>query len=269
MREVLARQQFLGPSSDEALHQLRVAVVGVGGGGSHVALQLAHIGVGQCVLIDPDAVEEANLNRMIGATAADVTRRAAKVQVLARRMRRVNASMRIETYQDRWQNETRVLRDCDVIFGCIDTFAARADLERAARRYLTPYIDIGMDVHSGRSGYYITGQVALSMPGEACMRCMAILSDERVAQEAAAYGHAGARPQVIWPNGVLASTAVGLMVQLVTPWASGEAQPFLLEYDGNSHELRCSSAQDHLRNAHCPHFESPDDFGDPWYAAGR
>jgi hypothetical protein len=36
--------------------------------------------------------------------------------------------------------------------------------------------------------------------------------------EAEKYGAAGSRPQVVWPNGVLASTAVGLAVQLLTPW---------------------------------------------------
>lgn len=35
----------------------------------------------------------------------------------------------------------------------------------------------------------------------------------RLELEAQTYHAAGARPQVVWPNGVLASTAVGLVIQ--------------------------------------------------------
>jgi hypothetical protein len=40
----------------------------------------------------------------------------------------------------------------------------------------------------------------------------------KLAAEAARHGDAGGRPQVVWPNGALASTAVGLAVDLVTGW---------------------------------------------------
>src|ERR1700730_12183464 len=39
------------------------------------------------------------------------------------------------------------LRRCDVIFGCVDSYRERDELERFMRRFLIPYIDIGMDVH--------------------------------------------------------------------------------------------------------------------------
>src|SRR5713101_5148552 len=107
----------------------------------------------------------------------------------------------------RWQEVAELLRGYDFIFGCLDSFMARDELERSARRYLIPYIDIGMDVFEDHAGYAITGQVAVSMPGRACLHCMNVLRDDLIAQEVAAYGAAGHRPQVIWPNGVLASTA--------------------------------------------------------------
>ena len=44
---------------------------------------------------------------------------------------------------------------------------------------------------------------------------MEIITEEKLKEEAAKYGAAGPDAQVIWPNGVLASTAVGLFVQLV------------------------------------------------------
>ena len=48
----LDRQSFLGADSDARLDQTMVGLVGLGGGNSHVAQQLAHLGFGNFVLID-------------------------------------------------------------------------------------------------------------------------------------------------------------------------------------------------------------------------
>jgi len=260
------RQSFLGENSDVALQDLRVAIVGLGGGGSHVAQQLAHLGVGQFVLVDPDRIEESNLNRLVGGTLADVRKNEFKVEIASRLIRGVDPDTSVVVATDRWQQSADLLKACDILFGCIDSFAGRDELEKAARRYLTPYIDIGMDVHEERDGRYsVSGQVAVSMPGEACLHCMNVLRPELIAQEAAQYGAAGGRPQVVWPNGVLASLAVGIMVQLVSPWHDHHNSVILLEYDGNTPEVRVGSAVSFLRGKTCQHFADPADLGDPWY----
>ncbi len=75
-----ARQElFLGSKTQVALQDTTVAIVGLGGLGSFVALELAHLGVGHLILIDPDHVEETNLNRLIGAKYEDIGR--SKVEV--------------------------------------------------------------------------------------------------------------------------------------------------------------------------------------------
>jgi tRNA A37 threonylcarbamoyladenosine dehydratase len=55
------RQTFLG--SRARLSSATVAIVGLGGGGSHIIQQLAHLGVGHLVGIDHDRAEDSNLNR--------------------------------------------------------------------------------------------------------------------------------------------------------------------------------------------------------------
>jgi tRNA A37 threonylcarbamoyladenosine dehydratase len=75
------RQSFLGLASDELISQCTVAVVGLGGGGSHVVQQLAHIGFQNYVIYDDDIVEETNLNRLIGGKSFDVLAGTPKLHV--------------------------------------------------------------------------------------------------------------------------------------------------------------------------------------------
>lgn len=82
MESVLDRQSFLGENSVQILTNATVAVVGLGGGGSHVAQQLAHLGFGNFILIDPDKIELPNLNRTVWApnrSSSRPARRAARL----------------------------------------------------------------------------------------------------------------------------------------------------------------------------------------------
>jgi molybdopterin/thiamine biosynthesis adenylyltransferase len=177
----------------------------------------------------------------------------------------VNPGARISIETARWQLCAIALRSCDVIFGCVDSIAEREQLETAARRYLTPYIDIGMDVHSMAGGFSIGGQVALSMPEGPCLRCMGIIDDRKLELEAQAYGAAGGRPQVVWPNGLLASLAVGFFVQLFTPWRKELELPVLLEFDGDAQTVSPSNKLLYLGEHGCPHFTDLASLGDPFW----
>src|SRR3546814_9705081 len=110
---------------------------------------------------------------------------------------------------------------------------------------------MGMDVHSVGDHYVVSGQVILSSPGEPCLRCFGLVTDEALEAEGARYGDAGGRPQVVWPNGVLASTATGLMVQALTPWHSKPLESVCLEYDGNKRsEEHTSELQSLMRSSY-------------------
>jgi hypothetical protein len=242
-----------------------VGVAGLGGGGSHVVQQLAHIGIGTLVVADPDHVEDTNLNRLVGATYADIASATPKTEVAERLAKAINPALRVMSISDAWQTGHVELRGCMCILGCVDSWSEREQLERFARRFLIPYIDIGMDVHELEDETFsISGQVFLSMPGQPCMRCAGILTDELIAEEVARYGAAGGKPQVIWPNGVLASAAVGLLMQLFTPWHAGQKAFAYLEYDGDNQTLQPSPLTEIIQNRPCEHFAA-DELGDPLF----
>jgi molybdopterin-synthase adenylyltransferase len=262
----LQRQSFLGANSEIVLGRSRAALVGLGGGGSHVAQQLAHIGLGNFLLIDPDFIEDTNLNRLVGATLEDVKLGTAKVDIAERVIKGVNPAAEVVKRKASWIEVTDELRDADVIFACVDSMVCRSELESFGRRFLIPLIDVGMDVHESSGEFSIGGQVVLSMPGKPCMRCMGLVTDDALAKEAAKYGAAGGKPQVVWPNGTLASIAVGFFMKLVTPWESQKETPLLLEYDGDLQTVMPSNKLAYLP-AHCKHFDSLLELGDPFWTA--
>lgn len=261
----LQRQSFLGADSEIVLGSSKAALVGLGGGGSHIAQQLAHIGLGSFLPIDPDFIQDTNLNRLVGATMEDVKLGTAKVDIAERVIKAVNPAAEVIKRRADWTEVTGELRDVDVIFACVDSIGCRSELEAFARRFLIPLIDIGMDVHETSGEFSISGQVMLSMPGKACMRCMGLITHEALAKEAARYGAAGGKPQVVWPNGTLASIAVGFFMKLVTPWATHKTTPLLLEYDGDLQTVAPSNKLAYLPS-HCKHFDSVDDLGDPFWS---
>jgi molybdopterin/thiamine biosynthesis adenylyltransferase len=260
------RQSFLGPESESDLGAARAGIVGLGGGGSHIAQQLAHIGIGRFVLSDIDRYEDKNHNRTVGGLASDIDDRTLKVRIAERTVLAVNPQADVFAVEGRWQTALPQLRECDVVFGCVDSYTERDQLEDLCRRYLIPYIDIGMDVHQADSGYAVQGQVILSMPGDLCLRCFDFLRQDLLDREARRYGKAGGRPQVIWPNGVLASTAVGLFIELMSPWhPASRGRSVMYDYDGNRHTMTVSSRAVALEGVVCHHFRDAHDVGNPFW----
>jgi len=251
----LARQGFLGPESREILASTTAAFVGVSGGGGHLVQQFAHAGLGGFVPVDPDRATHTNRNRVVGLTWFDCLLRRKKVAVAKRLARGINPGARVKPIFGRWEDHVDELRACDVVLGAVDTFKVRAELEGFCRANLLPYCDLGMDVHPMAGSHFIGGQVTLSMPGDLCLRCMGIIDDDKLAREAARYGaDAGPAPQVVWTNGLLASAAVNLVMQMFTPWHPSVPRSTCIEYDGNTTRLAESNRLAAFRGHACSHY---------------
>lgn len=209
----------------------RVAIAGLGGIGSLVALQLVHLGVRDLVLIDDDLVEESNLNRLAGAGARDTGR--AKVAVAADYARKVNPDARVLPLQAnvRDPRAMRAAAGSDVLFGCVDTDSGRLILNELALAHLVPYVDCGVGIMApGGTIEEAGGRVAVWTPGRPCLLCSAgdiipaVAAQELESPEERdfrrAHGYvAGANvpePSVISLNGTIASLAVTEFIALVT-----------------------------------------------------
>jgi len=249
------RQSFLGAHSSTIIKETMVGVVGLGGGGSHVVQQLAHLGFRNFVLCDHDRISESNLNRLVGGTSADVRVKRLKTTIAKRSIHRLDKNANVITHASKWEDSVESLIGCDLIIGCVDKFGARRDLEAFCRRHMIPYIDVGMDVDCLSNGRFeIYGQVILSMPGKPCMHCMGFLNEKVLGKEAQEYGAAGSKPQVVWSNGILCSAAVGVAVDLLTDWSKTCRHQIYLSFRGSELSLGSDKRLTLLKDGECPHF---------------
>ena len=259
-----SRQSFLGAGSEQILSDSVIGLVGYSGGGSHFGQQFGHIGIGHFVVIDPKKIVATHRPRFVGSEPEDVKEGWLKVDIAERQIKRGNPLAEVKKFATTWQEAIDALLECDIIFGAVDSYKERDELERFCRRNMIPYIDIGMDVRPiGDEEYSISGQVIQSLPGGHCMRCCQFITDDKLAREAEDYGAAGPAPQVIWSNGVLASTAVGWGVALLCPWRKEKRLFRWLAYDGDTGELKTPSmVRGHLDGTICSHHPIAE-LGDP------
>ena len=79
------------------LFRSRVAVIGCGGLGGYLIEQLARLGVGTLVLVDPDVFEEHNLNRQLLSSPAHLG--IPKVDVARERVAAINPAVTVEPHR--------------------------------------------------------------------------------------------------------------------------------------------------------------------------
>lgn len=115
------------PQVHKKLKQGRVAIAGLGGLGSNVAVMLARIGVGQLLLVDFDIVEPSNLNRQsyyirhLGMP---------KTLALQSQLTEINPFIQMKTHTVRVEaeNAAELFADCDIVCEAFDRPDAKAML---------------------------------------------------------------------------------------------------------------------------------------------
>jgi molybdopterin-synthase adenylyltransferase len=216
-----------GVEGQNQLSDLSIGIVGLGGTGSIVAQELAHLGVRRFVLIDPDTVESTNLNRLANAVPSDVGR--PKTEMAARYITAVapEADVKMVIGDVIRSSVARPLGDLDVIFGCTDSHGSRAVLQQIAYQYLVPCIDMGSTiVASGTQITHVQGRVQMLAPGLPCLTCSMLLDPNEVRRDMmTAFERqsdpyiVGARepaPAVMSINATIASLGVTMLLAAIT-----------------------------------------------------
>lgn len=256
MKEKYIRQNFLGNLSQLQIETVKIAIIGYGGGGSHIGQQLLHIGFKNIKVFEDDVVEESNTHRLVGIHyPSDVLGKIPKIEIAKRMAINIQGNNNLKTFNTKWQLNSDELLECQIVVGCVDSFDERDQLENFCRRHLIAYIDIGMGVQiRPDEPPQMGGQVIMSRPGGPCMRCLGFLTEEKLNDDRSRYGDAGPQPQVIWSNGVLASTAVGIIVDIVTGWSGQNLKTVYLSYDGNTGHVMTHPRLTYLKNPVCAHY---------------
>jgi tRNA A37 threonylcarbamoyladenosine dehydratase len=98
------------------------------------------------VLVDPDRVEEKNLNRILNSGKEDAYLGRHKVYALASAIARMGLGQEVLPMPMNLISREAVMRvaECDVVFGCMDGVEGRHMLNRLATFYTLPYFDVGV-----------------------------------------------------------------------------------------------------------------------------
>ena len=188
-KEVLKRTfDTWGRESQNTIARLKIGIVGLGSVGCIVAEAVARIGVAQVTLIDPDKVEEHNLDRLLYGTANDVGK--LKVDLAAQAIRR-NATapkIKITTLPVSVHDEAayKAALDCDILFSCVDRPVPRDVLNYIAQAHLIPVIDGGIAVETDTRQDRLSSahwRAHIVTPYHQCLRCSRQYNSSMVVME--------------------------------------------------------------------------------------
>jgi molybdopterin/thiamine biosynthesis adenylyltransferase len=169
------RQRLEGLYDVDGLREKRVLVVGLGSGGSTVAVELAKAGVARFTLIDPDNLEEANLirhecdDRYLGQNKA-----AAVADLILHRDPQAEVEVLTADVFDLGGRLERLVNEADLMAVCTDAEPPKHLLNELCTLAVTPAVYAG--VYARAAG----GEVirCAGGPDDACYACVAaVLKD--------------------------------------------------------------------------------------------
>jgi hypothetical protein len=237
-------ERLFGKEGQAAIRGTRVTMIGGGGLGTHVAQQLAFLGVGGLTPVDHQELSKSNRNRYIGAWATDPIPGSRKVDLIVRLVGLIDPSIKMTPVYSSFPSPDALeaVKNADYVFGCVDGDGPRFVLNEACIAYDKPLFDLASDVPE--AGLY-GGRVTVVMKKGGCLHCRGVLDAkdirrylspyEALENEDAEYGVrravlGEAGPSVVSINGVVASLAVTEFVVAVT----GLREPvWHLEYRGH------------------------------------
>ena len=199
--------RLFGDLGQQILGNLKIGIIGLGGGGSLLSQWLAHLGIGHIVAIDFDRLHPTNHPRVVGATSWDamtplicsrstllqsIGRRLAryKVDVARRTAGRANRSVRYDAIRGNVLDEptVKLLTDADFVFLASDSIQSRLVFNALLHQYLIPGAQIGVKVSVEQKSGKVTDitvatRLVLPGPGLGCLQCHELIPPGRLQEE--------------------------------------------------------------------------------------
>lgn len=252
----------------QRLTALSYCIVGAGRTGSLVATTLAKHGVRDLKLVDPDLLEEHNLDSMDAVRETDVGR--FKVDAVAQNLGRDMPFAHIEASNESVMTRQArgLIKETDVVICCVDNDGARLATAALACCYQRPLLDIGTGVsfavHS-RTSLGVPERLAgdrraagadvrLILPGDGCILCWGGL-----ANSADALRHPGpVRESRPWHrsragslrslNQIAAHLGMGLLEDLIAGRLAGSSW---IRYEMSEHGVPVLSVMPRMESRGC------------------
>ncbi len=243
-----------GAAGQRLISRMKVGIVGLGGTGSVVAQELAHLGVGHFVLIDPDTLDTTNRNRVVGSEEGDLEKD--KVAIASRLVGRINKDILVDVVKDTVIKTAicALLADCQFLFLCTDSHSSRAMVLKLCYQYMIPGIDVGVSISVADDTIkYVAGRTQMIAPGLPCLLCTGSIDPNAIRQELMSPEHRAAdpyfngdgepQPAVISLNATMSSLAVTMFLAAV---AGVPMNARYQRYDGIAGTVRpvAANAQD-------------------------
>jgi adenylyltransferase/sulfurtransferase len=139
-RQILIAE--IGESGQKKLLKSRVLVVGCGALGTVIANNLVRAGIGYLKIVDRDYVELNNLQRQMLFDEEDVEKGVPKAVAAADKLRRINASIKIEAeVKDvNRRNIEALIKDVDIVLDGTDNFETRFLINDACFKHRIPWV---------------------------------------------------------------------------------------------------------------------------------
>ncbi len=114
-------ESLIGKRGLEQIKQKTILVIGIGGVGGYVVESLIRSGISKIIIVDPDIIEETNINRQILALNSTIGKK--KVDVMESRIRDINKNVTIIKYDCFFDKNTKdeiLDHNIDFIVDCCD-----------------------------------------------------------------------------------------------------------------------------------------------------
>jgi tRNA A37 threonylcarbamoyladenosine dehydratase len=199
--------KLFGDLGQEILSDLKVGIIGLGGGGSLLNDWVSRLGVGKIIAVDFDRIDRTNLPRVVGATRWEaktfLTKSGIpilqklgkrfsrhKVRIARKVARTANAKIDYQAIIGNILDEptAKLLKDVDFLFLATDNIQSRLVFNALVHQYLIPGIQIGIKIPKDNKTQKVGDITANTRPvfpqaRAGCLECHDLIPASKLQEE--------------------------------------------------------------------------------------